>query len=440
VPASVIATHRRIFRGWYVVAALFLGGFALYGAGLYSFILFVTPLSNEFHWSRAATGGLVSAFWLSAPLSLFADPLIRRFGVRRLAATGIVVEGLCLIFLFTATHLWQMYLLRAIAGLGKVLYAITLPVILAKWFSRRFGSAVAFMYSGWHVGGLALAPLAERLIHLAGWRGASVGLGIGLLVIALPPTLWALRVPSAAAIGQDFDGDPLRESSTTAPSHSLQQMAVPPNYAAALSELLRNPAFRMIAVGTIFYFLSYGGVLAHQAAVVEGSGIASSTASYVLGATAGFAALGALFHGWLIDKFSLTLTTAIQYGLLVAGIVALLTVTSVPSLVFLIAHSVCYGLGIGGAEVYWVTLLKRRIAAASFQRAWGVYYFLELTFIVIGPICAGLLYDLSGNYVTALVTEAVILAIPIALSLALARSGSEKSNLQLESGGTGGDR
>jgi hypothetical protein len=31
----------------------------------------------------------VSAFWLSAPLSLIADPLIRRFRVTRLAATGM---------------------------------------------------------------------------------------------------------------------------------------------------------------------------------------------------------------------------------------------------------------------------------------------------------------------------------------------------------------
>src|SRR5712672_2970133 len=121
--ASASPTSRsRLYWGWYVVAALFIGGFALYGAGLYSFILFVTPLSQEFHWSRAATGGLVSAFWLSAPLALVADPLIRRFGVKRLAATGIVVEAVCLILLFSASHLWQMYLLRALAGLGKVLY------------------------------------------------------------------------------------------------------------------------------------------------------------------------------------------------------------------------------------------------------------------------------------------------------------------------------
>jgi len=42
--------------------------------------LSVPPLTEEFHWSRAATGGLVTAFWLSAPLILLGGSAIKRFG------------------------------------------------------------------------------------------------------------------------------------------------------------------------------------------------------------------------------------------------------------------------------------------------------------------------------------------------------------------------
>jgi MFS family permease len=417
--------HRtRIFRGWYVVGALFLGGFSLYGAGLYSFILFVTPLSSEFHWGRAATGGLVSAFWLSAPLSLWAEPLIRRFGVRRLAVTGIAIEGICLIFLFTATHLWQMYLLRALAGFGKVLYAITLPVTLSKWFSRRFGTALALMYCGWHVGGLALAPVAEQLLHLFGWREASKILGAGLLVIALPPTLWAMRVDSAADMGLGLDGAPRGAAKTIAGSPEIAAPAT--SYATALRQLFAIPAYRQIAVATAAYFLTYSGVLAHQAAIVEASGVSSSTASWVLGATAGFAAAGALLIGWVIDRFSLASTIAIQFVLMSVGVLALLALTHSTSGMLLSVHALCYGLAVGGSEPFWITIIRRRVPPELFQRAWGVYYFLELAFIVVGPACAGLLYDLTGAYRTALVTEAALLLVPIMLSIALARSASAR--------------
>ena len=44
------------FHGRKVLAALFLAGFMVYGGGLYCFVLLVPPLTQEFHWSRAASG------------------------------------------------------------------------------------------------------------------------------------------------------------------------------------------------------------------------------------------------------------------------------------------------------------------------------------------------------------------------------------------------
>jgi hypothetical protein len=44
-----------IYHGRKVLAALFLAGFMVYGGGLYCFVLLVPPLTQEFHWSRAAT-------------------------------------------------------------------------------------------------------------------------------------------------------------------------------------------------------------------------------------------------------------------------------------------------------------------------------------------------------------------------------------------------
>ena len=414
------ATRPPLFSGWYVIAVLFLGGFAVYGGGLYSFILFVTPLSDEFHWSRAATGGLVSAFWLSAPLSLFAEPLIRRFGVRRLAAGGIVIEACCLMLLVTASQLWQMYLLRALAGLGKVLYAITMPVIVSKWFSRRFGLAIAVMYSGWHIGGLVLAPVTERLIRAIGWRGASEVLGLGLLVVALVPTLWALRTASARELGLGLDGDALQPETPLPADTRVAQAAASEHYGPAVRKLLAKPLFQIIIIATVAYFVTYSGVLAHQAAVVEEAGISSRTASFVLGATAGFAALGAVLVGTLIDRWSLIYTTLVQYALMGAGVLCLVLITVTPSLPLLATHALCFGLAVGGTEVYWITVLKRRVGEAIFARSWGIWYFLELAVLVVAPIGIGMLYDFTGSYATALLCEFALLLVPLSLSVYLA--------------------
>ena len=182
-----------LYHGWKVLIALFLAGFFVYGGGLYCFVLFVTPLTAEFGWSRASTGGIVSAFWLSSPLLLVGGYAIRRFGVTRMLAAGITIEAVCVIALASVSTLPQMYLLRGAMGFGKILFAACIPVTCARWFSRHFGLALGIAWAGWHIGGMVLAPITGAIIAEASWRTACVWLGIALLVLALLPLLLTAR-------------------------------------------------------------------------------------------------------------------------------------------------------------------------------------------------------------------------------------------------------
>ncbi len=416
---------RTPFRGWHVVGALFVIGFMLYGGGLYSFILFVPPIAKEFHWSSAGTAGLVSAFWISAPLSLWAAPLIRRFGEKRLVIAGILIEAISLMVLFTASSLWEMYLLRALAGLGKVIFAITLPVIISKWFSRRFGLAVAVMFSGWNFGGLGLAVLTQYLLSNIGWRATSVSLGVAQLVIALPIALWGLKAASAAEIGQNLDGD-----STSQVDHipDITEVSIPdlstapsqPRYFELLRDLIKRPAFLIIMIASSIFYLVPGGVVVHQAAIIEGTQGTAYVASYVLGLTAGCTAIGAIIGGWLFDKFPVKLTAFVTFSLLGGGILCLLAGTYNASPVLLILHAIMFGLGGGMGDIFWLTLLKRRIPNPLFATGWGIWYFLQLAFNVVAPVCAGMIFDNTKSYPFMLAVEVAVLVIPFALALSLA--------------------
>jgi len=393
----------------------------LYGAGLWSFILFVPPLAKEFHWSSAGTGGLVSAFYLSAPLSLWAAPIIRRFGEKRLIIAGILIEAISLMMLLLASTLWQMYLLRALAGLGKVVFAITLPVILTKWFSRHFGLAAAIMYSGWHVGGLGLASLTQYLLSSFGWRETSIALGVAQIVIALPVTLWGLRRSSAAEMGLGLDGDAVADAGDCGPEAASEPATPPPGYGTLLRELFRLRSFQLLFIATPVYYLTYGGVLLQQAAVVQGSGATAYAASLVVGTTAGCAALGSVVGGWMLDRYRLTSSACVTFGLLAAGDLCLLAATHNPSAGILMAHGVIYGLGIGSGDIFWITLMKRRVPDRLFSSAWGIWYFLQLGFLILAPACSGAIFDYTGSYSWMVSIETVIIAIPLSLALWLVR-------------------
>jgi MFS family permease len=391
---AATASARGVYHGWKVLAAIFLAGFFVYGGGLYSFVLFVTPLTQEFGWSRAATGGLVSAFWLTAPLLVFGGLAMRRFGVTRLLATGILLEALCVFTLSLVSSLWQMYLLRAAMGFGKILFAATIPVVCARWFSRNFGLALGIAWAGWHVGGMVLAPVTGAIIQQFSWRSACVSLAVALVVFAFGSVLWSQRVHSPAELGVGPDGDPL----AAGPDGSVSGLAVSEEPAGRLGDVLGAPLFWLIAAATLCFYLTYGGMLSHEAAIVEAAGYSPRYASLVLGSTAGFAAIGGLLTGVLLDRSSLSKVGALMHGLLLVGAVCLWLVTRTPSTWALAAYAVFFGFTIGGSDIFFVKLMREKFPKVHVDHLYSCWYFAELGTLWLSGIAAGWVFDLTGNY------------------------------------------
>jgi predicted MFS family arabinose efflux permease len=320
-----------IYHGRKVLAALFLAGFMVYGGGLYCFVLLVPPLTEEFHWSHAATGGLVTAFWLSAPLILLGGAGIKRFGATRLLIAGILIEAVCVALLSTVSSFGEMYALRAAMGVGKVMFAVTLPFAVSRWFSRHYSLGLGLVWAGWHVGGMVLVPIAGVIIAQYGWRAACLAIAAGLLTIGLAPILLTKGPRSPREFGVGLDGDPLlpagsspTSAASLAPSSAANSATAVPDSAAAppagsLKDLLGSATFWMIVLTTLFFYTTYGGLLTHQPSIVEGAGFSPRLSSLVLGSTAGFAALGGLAGGWCLDRFSVRSVGIAMHVLLLAG-------------------------------------------------------------------------------------------------------------------------
>jgi predicted MFS family arabinose efflux permease len=394
-----MTSNRGIYHGHKVLAALFLAGFMVYGGGLYSFVLFVPPLTQEFHWSRAATSGLVTAFWLSAPMILLGGFAIKRAGALRLLLAGIVIEALCVGLLPTVSSFGEMYLLRAAMGFGKVMFAVTLPYAISRWYLRHYSLGLGIAWSGWHVGGLVLAPVTGWIIANYGWRPACLAIAAGLLTVGLIPVLLTQRFRSPREVGLGLDGDPLpaaADGGGTGPDSRAAAGQESPS--GSLGDLLRSPMFWIIALVTLFFYFTYGGLLTQEAAVVEGAGFSPRLSSLVLGSTAGFAAVGGLGFGWILDRYSIRAAGVAIHLLLLAGALSLLLVGRSHSATALVFYAVCFGVTIGAGDLYFVAVLRRRFPNVSVAYSYSAWYFCEiLTLLIAGP-AAGRVFDLTGNY------------------------------------------
>jgi MFS family permease len=425
-----------IYHGRKVLAALFMAGFMVYGGGLYCFVLLVPPLTEEFHWSRAATGGLVTAFWLSAPLILLGGNAIKRFGATRLLIAGMLIEAACVALLSTVSSFGEMYFLRAAMGVGKVMFAVTLPYTVSRWFSRHYSLGLGIVWAGWHVGGMVLVPITGVIIAHQGWRTACLAIAVGLVTLGLVPVLATKGPRSPGDFGLGLDGDPLQPvAAPTAPtppaaasataSADASATAIP---AGSLKDLLGSPTFWLIALSTLFFYLTYGGLLTHQPSVVEGAGFSPRLSSIVLGSTAGFAAVGGMASGWLLDRFSVRAVGMAMHLLLVMGAVSLLWVARDHSAAALISYAVCFGITIGGSDLYFVALLRRRFPSVSVAYSYSAWYFCEILTLSLSGPAAGRVFDLTGNYdrTLALLAGSALLAAVLSLFV-LRASGLERT-------------
>ena len=106
---------RRVFYGWFVVAAAFAVTFVGFGSA-YTFSAFVDSLQTEFGASRGSVSLVFSlAGFLYFSFGIVSGPLADRWGSRRLAVLGMIVIAAGLVLAGRAQSLTAVY---AAYGLG----------------------------------------------------------------------------------------------------------------------------------------------------------------------------------------------------------------------------------------------------------------------------------------------------------------------------------
>jgi MFS family permease len=377
---------RRTFYGWYLVVGLGVTTIVSYGISQYLFGVLVVPIQTDLHWSRATISGAFSlGVVLSGFLGLIIGRLVDRYGARILMSAGSVLGAVTLFLLSRVTEVWQFYLLWA-GGLGVAmaltLYPVTF-VVIANWFQRRRGTALAVLTV---VGGLSspiYIPIAGLLVARIGWRAALVVLGMSALVIALPiHALLVRRRPEDIGLLPDGDSMPEGHDPTSIPGQRLREAS-------------RRPAFWTLMAAGALSTAAYGVLLAHVVAYLIGRGYDPVLAASVLG-LAGLASLpGRFIFNVVSDRFGPQPLLAIC--LLFQGLSVFLLMAAGP-FAFLVAFIVVYGSAFGAIQPLRASVLADHFGRVAYGAISSVQGVPVGIFAGIGPFLAGLLYDLFGDY------------------------------------------
>lgn len=372
------------FFGWRIVAASFLVTFTIYGVSIFAFIVLIQSLAAQRGWTPADTGGLVSAMWLAAPLALVAGPLAQRVSPWRLITLGIVLQAIAVIAMLAVSELWQLYLLRFGMGVGKVLAIVGLPMLVARWFSLRFATAMAIVWAGGSAGGLVLSPLMDSLIVNLGWRNGALIIAAGVLVSLALIQLIARGPASPAELGLGRDGISSQQPAevavtgdTTANGPTARQVLGSINLPTATIMFL---AIAGAGVASIAIFSMEPGLL-------ERAGFSSGQAALLLGLTAAGSFCGSVAIGWLLDRYNALVSDLVVALSIGSGLLVFVLLLHGPNLPLALIGALACGFGTGSGEVLWINLTKRQFGEDAFPITYGGWFIsLQLGYAIGGSV------------------------------------------------------
>jgi MFS family permease len=392
-----IDEHHWRYEGWRVTVASSLGVFVSFASLLvYTFGIFLKPLTIEFGWSREAVS---SAFGIAAIMVAVASPplgaLFDRFGPRRIIAPCIAIFGCAFASLAWLTpRLWQLYAVFFVLGLvGNGTAQMAYSRAVSSWFTERRGMAFAVLLCGGSVGAVVLPPTAQWLIGLLGWRDAALTLGAMVLVIGLPTVLLFVRERPRVDAGAQRAAD-----------------------GASVAEGLRSRVFWILVVVLFFSSVAQNGSIAHLVALLTDRGVPPERAAIALSAMGGAGLAGRLVTGWLLDRF---FAGRVSLVLLIIAALGAFTLSGAESLAMGVVAAALIGFGMGGEADVTPYILSRYFGLRSFSTLYGFTWTAYACAGAVGPILMGKAFDATGSYERLLVVLALGTLAVAALNLLL---------------------
>jgi MFS family permease len=366
-------------QGWIIVATLFVVLALIFGGGFNTFAVFLTPLVNEFGWSRAQVSTLVTALALSAGLSApLVGWLLDRVEARLLMVVGAALAGVACLGASLSSSYFPILCSYVVLGLG-VGAATLLPcsLVVANWFSDRRGAALGVTFAGTSVGGMVMTLVANYAIAYGGWRAGYVALALPMLFLAIPLVLLTVQTrppgESSLSVAERADALPGLE----------------------LRPALRTRSFWMISLAQFFFAFAVGGTGAHLISYLIGEGYSASAAALVLSLVFGFTSLGKFLMGLFADRVSGRIALAANFAMTAAGVVLIFGAHNVAVLAVFV---LIYGFALGVPLVLMPMVVADSLGLKRFGILSGTTGVFGTVGGAVGPVVAGWIYDVMQSY------------------------------------------
>ena len=391
-PAST--EFKSSYYGWRVVLAACLGVMAGFGSlFVYTFSVFVKPLSADFGWNRESiSAGFAIAAVTLGTVSPLLGGWIDRFGPRRIILPCMTVYACGIASLALLRFgLWQFYLTCFVLGaVGNGAAHLAYSRSISTWFHNRLGTALAFVMVGAGLGAMILPVVAQGIITHAGWRAAYASLGGIALLLGLPLSWKYIRERDAGERGGERKTAPVAHSGV-----SWQQG-------------LRSSPFWIVTAILFVSSISMNGAITHLSALLTDRGLTAANAALCASILGGSSLIGRVLVGWLLDRF---FGPRVAFAINCITALGIYMLSRADSFLTGSVAAALIGIGAGGEAAITPYLLTRYFGLRSFSTLYGFTWTFYAAAGAIGPVILGRAFDATGSYASLLMLLAAALGL-----------------------------
>ena len=382
----------KMFYGWRIVGAACGIQFLLGALLLQSFGLYIAVLSEEMGWSKTTLGGAAA---LQSAESAIIGPLLGwlmdRLGPQSIIRWGIVIFSAGLLLLSQVGSVGSFYVSAVLMAVGASLAGyFPLSVAIVHWFEKHRARALSFMSLGLAMGGLVV-PVVAWSMQQWGWRATAAATSLIAFAVGWPLARVIRRRPEDH--GEYVDG--IRPEAAAALAACAEPQAPAPA-GFTVREAMATRAFWLLAAGHGLALLVVTAVNVHAIThMKEGLGYPVATAGWVIMLMTFSQLVGVLLGAGLGDRFEKRKVAALC---MLSHALGLLFLTYSTHLVELIAFSVFHGVAWGLRGPFMQALRADYFGRQAIGAIMGISAALIAVGQIAGPMVAGVLADLTGDY------------------------------------------
>ena len=378
----------KTFYGWRIVVA---GGALQFLQSLLlnqAFGVYLAVLVEDRGWSKTALSG--AAALKSTEVALLGPVLgwmVDRFGSQGIVRAGVITFGLGFMLLSRIDSLAGFYAAFVVIALGSSMFSnFIMSVAIIQWFEKRRARALSALQFGGAIGGLFIFLVAMS-IQAFGWRATALGSGVIAILIGWPLARVIRSRPEDH--GDTVDGLPPA-------SRDARHAEAPSRRTFSAREALRTSAFWLISLGHAFSLLVVSAVNVHAIThIKEGLGYSLAQATLVFTLVTVGQFFGVIL-GWVIgEKFEKRLVAAVCMLMHAGG---LLMLTYAGSVIVLVAAALVHGAAWGLRGPFMQAIRADYFGRAAIGMILGLSYMIIVVGQIGGPMIAGVLADMTGDY------------------------------------------